>query len=438
MTTLLATIFVLGVLIFIHELGHFTLAKLSGIRVEKFSIGFPPKLFSFRIGETEYAVGIIPLGGYVKMSGEYANEELTGDAGEFMSKPIWKRFLVIFAGPFMNFILAVVVLSLLYSFRGKEADYVQVGNVLPDSPAAMAGIQPGDNILNIDHFDVKSLAHINSVIYDKINEPVVVKWRRGDQIFNDTIITTASTYTDTSGNEVEYGSLGLGEMVIVGEVSSGKPAELGGLRSHDIILAVDSTPILSFAHMASLINKKVGEPVEISWKRGDEILSNSMTTYIDTAIYKNGDTVEIGLIGITERAYYNKLNFFTAIKSGFNQSIYYVRMVYEFVWGLIVREVPATQIGGPIFISQLAGATARAGLDILLEFLAMLSINLAVLNLLPLPIFDGSHIVYLIWEKIKGSPPSMKFRLVVQQIGIAFMLILIVFVVYNDVMRLLS
>jgi len=266
----------------------------------------------------------------------------------------------------------------------------------------------------------------------------VVKWRRDENIYTDTITTVSTTYIDTSGNEALRGSIGLGGMVTVGEVSEGKPAELGGLQTQDVILSVDDTPVLSFSHMASLINKKVKEPVEITWKRGDEIITNSLTTYMDTVTYRNGDTVEVGLIGITERAFYKKLGFFSAIRGGFNQSVYYVRMVYEFVWGLIVQEVSPKDMGGPLFIGQLAGATAKAGLDILFEFLAMLSINLAVLNLLPLPIFDGSHIVYLLWEKIKGDPPSMKFRIVVQQIGLAFMLFLIIFVLYNDINRLLS
>jgi regulator of sigma E protease len=243
---------------------------------------------------------------------------------------------------------------------------------------------------------------------------------------------------NAAGDSIEIGSIGIGEAVLIGSVEPGKPAEQAGLRKDDIILAVDDVPIKSFGHMASIINTKIEEPVKLTWQRGTEIISRTLTTYKDTAFYKNGDTVLVGMIGISNRSYYTKLNIFTAIGAGFSQSIYYVRMVYEFVWGLISREISAKEIGGPIFISQLAGATARAGIDILLEFLAMLSINLAVLNLLPIPIFDGSHIVFLFWEKLKGAPPSIKTRVAAQQIGLAFLLFLLVFVAFNDIKRVIG
>jgi len=347
--TALATIFVLGVLIFFHELGHFLVAKKSGIRVDKFSLGFPPTILSRKWGETEYAIGAIPLGGYVKMAGENPDEEASGEPWEFMSKPVWKRFLVIFAGPFMNFALAVLVLAGVYSIRGEAVDNaVIVRGVDETGPAAMAGILPGDRIVEIDGVAINSFRHMaDSIIYPKIEQPVTVTWERDGQLYTKTMTT-----------------------------------------------------IKSWAQNAS------------------------------------GDSVQIGLIGINPKVIYSRMNIVSAFGEGFSQSIFYVKMVFGFVYDLITRRVDPSGIGGPIFISQLAGQTARSGFDVLLEFMALLSVNLAVLNILPIPVLDGGHMLFLIVEKLKGKPLSIKARLVAQQVGLAFMLILIVFVTFNDIFRL--
>lgn len=349
MITALATIFVLGVLIFFHELGHFLVAKKSGIRVDKFSLGFPPTIISKKWGETEYAIGAIPLGGYVKMAGENPDEEASGEPWEFMSKPVWKRFLVIFAGPFMNFVLAVLVLAGVYSIRGEAVDNtVIVREVDEKGPAAAAGILPGDRIVEID-----------------------------------------------------------------------------------------GTPIRSFRHMAdSIIYPKIEQPVTVTWEREGQRHSQTMTTMKSWVQTASGDSVQIGLIGINPRVIYDRMNIFAAFGEGLRQSVFYVKMVFGFVYDLITRRVDPSGIGGPIFIGKLAGQTARSGFDVLLEFMALLSVNLAVLNVLPIPVLDGGHMLFLMVEKLKGKPLSIKARLVAQQVGLAFMLILIVFVTFNDIFRL--
>jgi len=333
-------------LIFFHELGHFLVAKRSGIRVDKFSLGFPPTLVSKKWGETEYAIGIIPLGGYVKMAGENPYEETQGEPWEFMSKPPWKRFLVIFAGPFSNFLLAAVVLAGVYFFRGSPADSVYIDKVKPDYPAAMAGIQPGDRIVSVDGFEIKSFQKMAEIIAPKAGSTVVISWQRDKQIFTDTIATVAE---------------------------------------HEVL--------------------------------------------------DNGDSVVISRIGVEQRIVYQPLSLPAAIKTGFAESAYYVKKVFEFVWGLLSRKVDVSNLGGPVVIGKYAGLTARAGFDVLLEFLALLSVNLAVLNILPIPVLDGGHLLFLLIEKLKGSPVSVKSRLIAQQIGMAFIIILIIFVTYNDITR---
>jgi regulator of sigma E protease len=421
--------------VFIHELGHFLFAKWAGIRVEKFSLGFPPKLISKKWGETEYSIGIIPLGGYVKMAGDNPHEVTEGKPWEFMSKKVWQRFFVVFAGPLMNFILAVVVLAGLYTFRGKEADFVQVGNVLEGSPAEMAGIRTGDQILTVDKYDVRSYSQIVAVIFEKIEEPVEVKWRRENQVFYDTLITTRDSIINSDGDTVAYGDLGAGAVVIIGAVDPEKQAYQAGLREGDIIVAANGIPVKSFRHLTSIVYPEAGKELELNWRRGDQDFSARLIPQPEMLIYPDGDTATVGMVGIAARPAYTKLNVFVALGAGFNQSAYYVVKIFEFIGGLISREVAPSEIGGPIFIGKLAGQTARAGIDVLLEFLALLSINLAVLNLLPIPIFDGSHIVFLFWEKIKGAPPSIKTRVIVQQIGLAFILFLVIFVTFNDITR---
>ncbi|MCX6827382.1 MAG: RIP metalloprotease RseP [candidate division Zixibacteria bacterium] len=344
--TILATIFVLGVLVFFHELGHFLVAKKSGIRVEKFSLGFPPTLISRKWGETEYAIGVIPLGGYVKMTGEQPGEEASGAPWEFMSKPVWTRFLVILAGPFMNFLLAVAVLTGLYLIRGQEIKQVFIGVVASGSPAEKAGIKAGDEIVSVDGVKVETFQEMAGIVYRKVEEPVIFEVRRDGLLITDTIIT-----------------------------------------------------------------------------------------YKDYAITPKGDTVAVGKIGVGNKPIFKRLGLISAVTAGFMRSVFYVREVFEFVTGIVSRTVTPSEIGGPILIGQLAGATARAGFDILLEFLALLSVNLAVLNILPIPLLDGGHLVFLLIEKAKGSPLSIKTRLVIQQIGIAFLLMLIIFVTFNDITR---
>lgn len=345
-TTIIATVFVLGVLVFIHELGHFLVAKRAGIRVDKFSLGFPPTLISKKIGETEYAIGVIPLGGYVKMAGDNPDEERTGAPDEFMSKPPWKRFFVISAGPLMNFFLAVIIIAGLFYFRGQEIDRAVIGEIMPGGPAEAAGLLPNDYIVNIDGVAINSSTEMIAQIKDKIEKPLYVSWKRGEQLLSDTIIT-----------------------------------------------------------------------------------------FRDFAVTTEGDTVEIGKIGITTGRAYEKLGLFESVGAGFTQSVAYTVATFEFIGGFFSGKSNANDVGGPIFIAQIAGATARAGFDILLEFMALLSVNLAVLNILPIPVFDGGHLLFLIAEKLKGSPLSMKIRLIAQQAGLIFILLLIVLITYNDITR---
>ena len=351
MTTFLSTIFVLGVLIFVHELGHFLVAKRSGIRVDKFSLGFPPSIFSKKMGETVYSIGIIPLGGFVKMAGENPDEEATGAPDEFMSKSILTRAAVIFAGPFTNFLVAWIIIWGVFIFQGEA-------------------VPP--------------------------------------------------------------------ERAVIGMVEPGSPAEEAGLANGDIVTAVNGTGVADFGEMATIISAQVEKPVTLAWLRDGREMSATVTTYSEEAYNVSGEKELQGRIGVGWKVEYRSLNIIESLSKSFTTVVGFVVSIVSFVWDLITLKISAKMIGGPVFIARMAGQTAQMGITALMTFMAFLSVNLAILNIIPIPMLDGGHLVFLLIEKIKGSPMTINQRMVAQQIGLVFLLLLIVFVTYNDIARLIS
>ncbi len=352
MTTAIAFIFVLGVLIFIHELGHFLVAKWMGVRVERFSLGFPPNIISRRWGDTTYSVGVIPLGGFVKMAGDNPAEGVTGAPDEFHSKSVSQRAAVIFAGPAMNYVLAIVILSGLYMFSGR---------------------------------------------------PIV----------------------DT-------------DRIVVGEVSPDDPAEQAGLQKDDVIIAIDGEPVGHFDSLRERINARIEEPVELTWVSRGDTITRSITTTTTTIPTAEGAMDTIGIIGFTQKIQrFERYGVFEAIGEGFVMTHVMVAQTAKFVKMLVTGQVSAKMIGGPVFIAQQSGREARKGAGSLFLFMALLSVNLAIINVLPIPILDGGHLVFLGVEKLRGRRLSVKALARAQQVGMIVLLTLIVFVTYNDILRVL-
>ena len=352
MTTLLAFIFVLGILVFVHEFGHFIVARRCGIRVEKFSFGFGPKLIGKKAGETEYLISLIPLGGYVKLSGENPEESTGTNPWEFMAQPAWKRSLVIIAGPAMNFLLAIIVFWGLLFINGREIPNLEstvIGQLTPSGPAEKAGIQPGDKILSVN----------------------------GAQVGN-------------------------------------------------------------FDQMAEIIYQQVEKPVLVQWEREGEIHQKEITTFKEKTYDEKGEPRYIGKIGIGPLTTHKSLNLLESFTSGVELTAGLCGEIVKVLYGLITGATSIKTLGGPIFIAQAAGQTAQQGFGSLLFFTALLSVNLAILNLLPIPILDGGHLVFLALETVRRKPLSVKQRAVMQQVGLGFLLVLILFITYNDIFRLFS
>ncbi len=351
MNSIFAFVVSLGVLVFFHELGHFLVARLFGVGVEKFSLGFGPRVAGFVRGETEYRLSAIPLGGYVKMVGEAPGEEISEEDRplSFTHKPVWQRMLIVAAGPFFNLLLAVLLFWGLFWSIGEFILDPVVGKVSPDAPAAVAGILPNDKVTAINH-----------------------------------------------------------------------------------------EPVESWTDMAHKIAQSGGQPVDVSVDRAGERLTFSITpkTMQDKNIF--GEEVERYIIGVTSSGdtQNRQLGPIKALSYGIFQTGRIIQLTALSVVKMIQGTVSKDNIGGPIKITQMAGEQAKAGAAALINFIAFLSINLAILNILPIPVLDGGHLLFFTIEAIMGKPVNRRFREMMQQAGVLVLTMLMIWVFYNDIANL--
>jgi regulator of sigma E protease len=346
-------VIVLGLLIFFHELGHFLAAKAFGVRVVTFSFGFGPRLLGLKMGETDYRVSAIPLGGYVKMTGEGLDEELTAEDQQvsFSHKALWKRMLIVFCGPFSNFIFAVLVFFLVFLLLGQMILTNEIGEVKPNYPAYKAGLRPGDTIIQVAGRTIRNWKELPEVIKQNPNRAIPVIFERGKQRYRTEVTPISSPVKNIFGEEVRE--------TVIGISPSGK------------FITREQGPL-----------EALGDAVVQTW------------------------TI-------------SKMTVLSVVK-------------------LIQQKVPLDTLGGPILIAQLAGQQAQEGWTNLLFFAALLSVNLGILNLLPIPILDGGHLLFFGIEGVMRRPLSLKKRELAQQIGMALLILLMVFVFYNDIIRLLQ
>ncbi len=350
--TFLYAIVLLGIIIFVHELGHFLLAKLMGVRVLKFSLGFGPKLIGKKFGETEYLISYIPFGGYVKMLGETHEDELTEGEKPFAynHQPVWKRFLIVFSGPLFNILFALIIFFFIF-MSGFPVLTPEIGTIMPDSVAQKAGLKEGDVITKINQIDIRQWDEMTKIIHNSPEVPLNLKIQRNNKILDIRIIPERKKLKDIFGEEREIGLIGI------------KPSGRSFIKQENISGA-----------FVNSINR----------------------------------TWEISVLTVVS------------------------------ILKLIQRAIPMDTIGGPILIVQMAGEQASQGVLNFFVFMAIINVNLGILNLLPIPILDGGHLLFLGIEALRRKPLNEKIITISQRIGTLFIITVMLFVLYNDIMRLIT
>jgi regulator of sigma E protease len=428
--TLLAFAFVLGVLVFVHELGHFLAAKRVGIRVLKFQLGFNPTIVSFRRGETEYSIGALPLGGYVKMAGESPEEARTGQPDEFLSKSKWQRFQVLIMGPIMNLLLALVVTAAVL-YHGAEVGAYEdqppvVGVVTANSPAERAGIQPGDRIVSVADHRVDTWEDFAITVGSRPNKQLAIELDRHGE---DLVKQVTSTTTESSRFDV--GDIGVLPDVHphLLSINAGEPGDRAGLKAGDVVVAVDGEPITFSSQLRDAIAKHPEQTIQIAILRSGSPMTIAVTPARSGAIGRLG--VAIG--DATRSIMPSPLK---AVGMSVQRNVQLTVMIGQTIWGLLTREISSRQLMGPIMIAQLSGESAQLGWAALFSLMASISLNLGLLNLLPIPVLDGGHIMIMAVEGLARRDFSVRVKEKMLLAGFVVLMMLMVTVMYNDLTRI--
>lgn len=512
MTTILAFIFVIGILVFFHELGHFLLAKRSNIRVEKFSLGFGPKLVSFVRGETEYLISALPLGGYVKMYGEGKEDnvivESVSDTGSplasgdrivgikgfnlkeyenwegllyalksephqekeveverdgkvhsfsvsslafydieayyekdyqrgFSGKSLTDRFLVVIAGPAMNFIIPFFFMPLVFMFGISVSGYLEdipdITYVTKDSPAHLSGFAAGDRILSINGKEVKNWKDVNIAVHSNPDSLLEFRVKTGNETKTLTLFAEAGPE-----GRVETGFARPIDATIA-EVAEDRPAWRAGIRPGDRIKAIDGVEVTDWNHMSDIIAESNGKELDFTIERGEEKMHFRLAAQMQEDLGR----YIIGITPSTDRVL-KKYGFFESISRGIAEAarmtveitILFFGFLFKLVTGKIALATAGKTVAGPLLIAKVSGDVAQSGISNLLQFTSLISINLALINLLPIPMLDGGHLLYLAIEKIKRKPLSIKTLEITQRIGFSFLIFIMAAALYNDIIRM--
>jgi len=432
--SIVSIILVLGVMILVHEWGHFIVAKLFGVRVDVFSLGFGPRLWGWRRGPTDYRLSALPLGGYVKMAGDNPSEERSGAPDEFLSKPRWQRVLIAAAGPTMNILMAVALFAGLFTVAKPSPAYypqpVQVVAVGKDSPAEKAGVHAGDRLVEIN--GVKSpdweKAEAELQMVSPGGEISLVFEREGQLL---PVTLRALTWQSQCNF---YAVVGYPpDPVVVDKVAPGTPADTSGIRRDDAIVAVNGEPLLSWCQFVDAVQQSSGQPVELRVRRGEK----EMRLRVRPVLVKSGSTPR-WQVGLSYRPtlVYQSLPVTEASKRAVAVSAQYSRLIVFLVGDLFRGKVSLKQLEGPLGIARESGRAAKHGLADLISLMAQISLNLGILNLLPIPILDGGHILLLAVEGTLRRDLSLAVKERYVQAGMVFLLVIFVIVMYNDVLRL--
>jgi regulator of sigma E protease len=432
LTMVISVSVVLGIMVLVHEWGHFIVAKSFGVRVEIFSIGFGKRLWGMKRGDTDYRLSALPLGGYVKMAGDNPLEERKGDPDEFLSKPRWQRVLIALAGPAMNIVLSVLLVAGIYMYGSKQPAYldkpVVLAGVLPDSTAQKAGLMAGDHLIRINGtrnptWDDARLELLSALPGHSLT---VVLQRNGQEV----------SLSVPSGQSLEdiYGYPP--DRLVVSAVTSGMPAERAGLKAGDEIRKVNGANLSGPAAFPALVQDSQGQPLALEVHRGDRTLSLEVTP--QPVSVKDGVSrwqIGIGIRGgdLVER----RLSVGRSLVDAVSTCSLMARQVAYVVVELFRGSVSLKQLEGPLGIAKASGEAAKEGPATLFSLMAMIGVNLAVLNLLPIPPLDGGHILMLFIEGTIRRDLSVRVKERFVTVSVVFLLLVFAIVMYNDVVRLI-
>lgn len=421
----------LGAMIVIHELGHYWAAVLCDVRVDVFSVGFGPRLFGFRRGETDFRFSAILFGGYVKMAGEQPGESVTTDPRAFSNKPRWQRLIIVFAGPLMNILLAVVLLTGLYMVRYYQPSeaYMNaiVGYVEEGTPAAAAGIEKGDRIVEVDGRKNPSWDDLKEAESFNADNAIPVVLERGTQ-------TIRTTLTPTFSDDMGMGFAGWREDndVEVAAVHEKSAAEEAGLEAGDLLVSANGVPVRSTYALPRMVELNKGQPIELIYERDGERKTVSIAPR-----YQEVDGKMRWLIGINmaPRRELTSLSFVPALQQSIETNSRYATVILRFFKGMVEQRMSPKSLEGPIGIARLSRAAAKRGAFEFFLLMAMVSLNLAVVNLLPIPVLDGGTIVLLLIEMTVRRDLSIQVKEMMFRVGFVFLLALMAFVLYNDIAK---
>jgi len=426
--------FVIGIMIVVHEFGHFAVAKLFGVRVEVFSVGFGKRLLGFRRGDTDYRISLIPLGGYVKMSGENILEQRTGADYEFMSHPRWQRFLIAAAGPFMNIVLAVALLTAVFMIHYEHPLYLDkpavIGWVVPGTPADKAGIQAGDRIVRIAGMTNPVWEDVEPKTMLSANQPMQVDVERNGEVLHKTITPVA-----TGAEQIGDPGWVPDQPNTVTEIEPGMPAASAGLQVGDNIAAVNGMSTRSTPAMIRILQENKDKPVKLSVLRDGKPLEISVTPKFVKGENGIPDGYRIGIH--SNPTHVDKLSFGKALDRSIEQNKKYSMLVFDLVGKMFKNHALIKQVSGPIEIARASGvAVQQPGWTPLIGLMAAISLNLGIFNLFPFPILDGGMILMLGIEGLRRRDISLAVKERVYQVAFVLLVLFAVLVIFNDITKL--
>jgi regulator of sigma E protease len=425
----------IGVMINIHELGHFWAARYFDVKVEAFSFGFGTRLFGFRRRDTDYRFSLIPFGGYVKMAGEQPGDETVADPRSFLSKPRWQRLIIAFAGPFMNIVLAVGLLTGLYMVKFQRiADtdmQAIIGHVMPDSPAAKAGIKNGDRIVRLDGKWNPTWEDVGNKEVLGAGLPMYLTIDRSGQRFDTTVTPVLSEKTG-------IGDAGWSESVeiLIGGVEQGLPADKAGVKKGDILQSVNGEPVHSSLKFQEITKNSNGKPLSIILDR-----DGKAETALVQPILTRVDGQQRWMIGVQYQPKLHtittQLGFSAALQESLRENAKSATMIVRLLQSIVARRASAKTLAGPVQMAQLSRSAAQEGAYAFFGFMSMVSLNLAIFNLLPIPILDGGVILMLLVEMTMQRDLSLSVKEAVFKVGFVCIMVIVAFVLYNDISKII-